>query len=41
MLAVYLMSERDLVTWNVIINAHGQHGRGREALKLFEEMQQT
>ncbi|PKA57464.1 Putative pentatricopeptide repeat-containing protein [Apostasia shenzhenica] len=29
---------QNLVTWSVLIASYGVHGRGREALRLFEEM---
>lgn len=32
------MPERNAITWNVLIMAHGMHGRGKEALKLFRDM---
>jgi pentatricopeptide repeat protein len=32
-------SERDIITWNIMISAYGEHGRGREALRLYEQMQ--
>jgi pentatricopeptide repeat protein len=31
--------ERDLVSWNSIISGYAQHGYGRKALEVFEEMQ--
>ena len=34
------ISERDIITWTAMILAYGQHGRGKEALELFEQMQQ-
>ncbi len=34
------MSQRNLLSWNAMIAGHAQHGGGREALKLFECMQQ-
>ncbi len=34
------MSQRDVVSWNAMIAGYAQHGEGREALKLFERMQQ-
>jgi pentatricopeptide repeat protein len=33
--------ERDVVTWNAIIAGCVQHGQGKEALQLFEQMQLT
>ncbi|XP_049379291.1 pentatricopeptide repeat-containing protein At2g27610 [Solanum stenotomum] len=30
--------ERDLVSWNSMISGYAQHGYGRKALKIFEEM---
>jgi pentatricopeptide repeat protein len=32
------MKERDVMTWNVMINGLAQHGSGHEALELFREM---
>ncbi|XP_047333978.1 pentatricopeptide repeat-containing protein At3g57430, chloroplastic [Impatiens glandulifera] len=32
------MSFRNVVTWNVLIMAHGMHGKGDRALTLFERM---
>ncbi|MQM04110.1 hypothetical protein Taro_036906 [Colocasia esculenta] len=32
------MCDRDLVSWNSLINGYARHGRPREALKLFGEM---
>lgn len=32
------VNNRTVVTWNAMINVYAQHGRGREALALFEEM---
>lgn len=31
-------SERDTIMWNTMMSAIGQHGHGREAIQLFEEM---
>ncbi|KAK4841027.1 hypothetical protein QYF36_024031 [Acer negundo] len=33
------MSEKNLVSWNVVIGALALHGRGLRAVELFEEMQ--
>eukprot|EP01018_Ginkgo_biloba_P024720 Gb_03959 [translate_table: standard] len=33
------MPERDAVSWNVMITGHAQHGRSKEALQLFVQMQ--
>eukprot|EP00249_Psilotum_nudum_P012846 c24006_g5_i1 orf=3-344(+) len=33
------MSERNVVSWNVMIGAYAQHGCGEEAFKLFRRMQ--
>jgi len=30
--------DRDVVTWSAMISSHAQHGRAREALRLFKEM---
>eukprot|EP01018_Ginkgo_biloba_P028154 Gb_09702 [translate_table: standard] len=32
------MSERDVVTWNAMMAGYAQHGYGKEALQLFEQM---
>ncbi|PRQ41568.1 putative tetratricopeptide-like helical domain-containing protein [Rosa chinensis] len=32
---------RDLVSWTSMITAYGSHGQTKEALKLFDEMQQS
>ncbi|KAG0478784.1 hypothetical protein HPP92_013503 [Vanilla planifolia] len=37
-LAFDTMSERNEISWNAIITAYSQHGRGKEALQLFERM---
>lgn len=34
-----IRAQRDLVAWNGIIAAYAHHGHGREAIKLFQEMQ--
>ncbi|KAF8403255.1 hypothetical protein HHK36_011356 [Tetracentron sinense] len=31
--------ERDLVAWNSMISGYAQHGHGKKALEIFEEMQ--
>lgn len=31
--------ERDLISWNSMISGYAQHGSGKKALKVFEEMQ--
>jgi len=33
--------QRDVVLWTVMIATCDQHGHGKEALSLFEEMQST
>lgn len=33
------MPERDTVSWNALISAFGQHGKGKEAVNCFEAMQ--
>ncbi|XP_068662736.1 pentatricopeptide repeat-containing protein At1g18485 [Aristolochia californica] len=33
------LKEKDLVCWTVMINGHGIHGQGSEAVDLFERMQ--
>ncbi|ESW17634.1 hypothetical protein PHAVU_007G256100 [Phaseolus vulgaris] len=35
------MVERDTISWNAIISAYAQHGRGKEAVSCFEAMQTT
>ncbi|KAL6001517.1 hypothetical protein ACLOJK_007255 [Asimina triloba] len=37
-LAFWTMENRDVVSWTVMIAGYGQHGMGREALHIFEEM---
>ncbi|XP_059072783.1 pentatricopeptide repeat-containing protein At3g16610 [Cryptomeria japonica] len=34
------MHQRNLVSWNVMISGYAIHGRGKEALQIFEQMQQ-
>ncbi|MQL86148.1 hypothetical protein Taro_018677 [Colocasia esculenta] len=38
--SVGLDGRRDVNSWNVMISGFGMHGRGREALKLFQDMQE-
>eukprot|EP01018_Ginkgo_biloba_P019743 Gb_26052 [translate_table: standard] len=33
------MSKRNIVSWNAMITGYAQHGLGKEALQLFEQMQ--
>eukprot|EP01018_Ginkgo_biloba_P029573 Gb_20749 [translate_table: standard] len=33
------MTERNLVSWTAMISGYAQHGRGKEAIQLFEQMQ--
>nr|GLL26407.1 pentatricopeptide repeat-containing protein At3g49740 [Ipomoea trifida] len=33
-----IMTERDVVSWNSMISAYAQHGKGREAVHCFEKM---
>lgn len=33
------MGKRDIVSWNALISAHGQHGQGKDAVNCFEAMQ--
>jgi pentatricopeptide repeat protein len=33
------VSERNIITWTTMILTYGEHGKGREALMLYEEMQ--
>nr|KYP40703.1 hypothetical protein KK1_037955 [Cajanus cajan] len=35
-----LLSQRDLISWNGMIAAYAHHGYGREAINLFNEMQE-
>ncbi|XP_022869041.1 pentatricopeptide repeat-containing protein At3g49740 [Olea europaea var. sylvestris] len=35
------MIEKDIISWNSIISAHAQHGRGKEAIECFEAMQDS
>ncbi|KAL6199656.1 hypothetical protein ACLB2K_029439 [Fragaria x ananassa] len=35
------LPSRDLVSWTSMITAYGSHGQAKEALKLFDEMQQS
>lgn len=35
------MSDRDLVSWTSMMIGYGNHGHGKEAIKLFEEMVKT
>ncbi|MCL7046438.1 hypothetical protein MKW94_022591 [Papaver nudicaule] len=35
------MQKRNLVSWSTIISGYGMHGRGREALDLFDQMKET
>ncbi|KAL8168359.1 LOW QUALITY PROTEIN: hypothetical protein V2J09_009858 [Rumex salicifolius] len=35
-----LTRERNLVTWTTMISCYGHHGKGKEALALFEKMQE-
>lgn len=35
------MEERNLVTWNAMISGYGLHGDGREALRLYQQMQEA
>lgn len=34
------MPSRDVISWNIMITAHAQHGQGREAFRLLEQMWQ-
>jgi pentatricopeptide repeat protein len=34
------VSERDIKTWTIMISAYGENGKGKEALKLFCELQE-
>lgn len=33
------MPERNIISWNAMIAGYGNHGRGKEAIHLFEQMQ--
>lgn len=33
------MRDRDVIAWSAVIAAHAQQGQGKEAVKLFQEMQ--
>nr|XP_016505721.1 PREDICTED: pentatricopeptide repeat-containing protein At3g49740-like [Nicotiana tabacum]XP_016505722.1 PREDICTED: pentatricopeptide repeat-containing protein At3g49740-like [Nicotiana tabacum]XP_016505723.1 PREDICTED: pentatricopeptide repeat-containing protein At3g49740-like [Nicotiana tabacum]XP_016505724.1 PREDICTED: pentatricopeptide repeat-containing protein At3g49740-like [Nicotiana tabacum]XP_016505725.1 PREDICTED: pentatricopeptide repeat-containing protein At3g49740-like [Nicotiana len=35
-----IMTEKDIVSWNSVITAYAQHGKGREAVHCFEKMQE-
>ncbi|KAF2295726.1 hypothetical protein GH714_033741 [Hevea brasiliensis] len=35
------MTKRDLVSWNALISAYAQHGKGNEAVHWFEAMQDS
>ncbi|GJM89521.1 hypothetical protein PR202_ga05722 [Eleusine coracana subsp. coracana] len=35
---LYSMEERDIFTWNTIITGYAQHGLGREAIRMYQEM---
>jgi len=35
------MKERDAVTWNILLNAHGRSGAGTNVLSLLKEMKRT
>ncbi|KAL6196007.1 hypothetical protein ACLB2K_031624 [Fragaria x ananassa] len=35
------LPSRDLVSWTSMITAYGSHGQAKEALRLFDEMQQS
>ena len=34
------LQSKDIVSWNAMIGGYRQNGKGTEALKLFEQMQQ-
>lgn len=34
-------SQKDLVSWNVMVSAYAMHGKGWDALALFDKMQRT
>lgn len=36
-----LLSQRDLISWNGMIAAYAHHGCGKEAISLFNEMQES
>lgn len=35
-----IIPEQNLISWNSMITAYGQHGKGKEALDFFEKMKQ-
>ncbi|KAI5073964.1 hypothetical protein GOP47_0011977 [Adiantum capillus-veneris] len=35
------MPAKNLITWNTLLGVYAQHGRDKEALELFEEMQEA
>ncbi|KAI3878705.1 hypothetical protein MKX03_007167 [Papaver bracteatum] len=35
------MRQRNLISWSTIISGYGMHGRGREALRIFNQMKET
>eukprot|EP01018_Ginkgo_biloba_P026283 Gb_21965 [translate_table: standard] len=35
------MAELDVVSWNAMIVGYGKHGKGKEVLQIFEQMQQA
>lgn len=35
------LAKPDVIAWNTLMKAHVQHGRGKEALELFEKMKQA
>ncbi|KAM7471201.1 hypothetical protein LguiA_009384 [Lonicera macranthoides] len=37
----YQLKEKDVATWTVLITGYGIHGRGKEAIELFDAMQRT
>eukprot|EP01018_Ginkgo_biloba_P031907 Gb_25356 [translate_table: standard] len=37
----YKMPKRNVVSWNAMIGGYAMHGRGKEALLLFEQMQHS
>ncbi|XP_068656518.1 pentatricopeptide repeat-containing protein At3g49740 [Aristolochia californica] len=35
------MNDRDAISWNSMVSAYGQHGRGQEAIQCFEAMRES
>lgn len=37
----FLMDEHDLISWNSLLTGCAQHGHGREAIQIFEQMRKS